>query len=359
MIRVFFVENQKKGNKNMSKIHLSIIQSTGTWLNESVTPQHSYPSISLLDPNGEILAKIDMTFEQFAQLLVSNSEVTCTLSRYRSRQDKIEAEKVEPPSSINDKMTERLGEYRKNLTDRIKELETDAYEMLNGTTKVNKKALEQLLHDIKTIRSHFASNENFAVQQAQEEAAQIQESMRTQLLIFLSSKGLDVSKEQIKMLEGNREDVLKLPGEKVEVAIEPFEKKQRIEKSIDDIQGIQGDLGATGLQGIQGSQGNMGSTGIQGNQGNQGSTGLQGMTLLELADNILQRLEFQETDKTGKTRLYCSQATSTNKHVLIKYVSYHSATHLTQLEAADYLKYLRTVETIKEFKQHYHYKKGV
>ena len=313
----------EKPKKQTSKISLSINQSTGTWLNEALLPQHRYPSIDILDPNGEILAKIDMTFEQFAQFLVSNSHVTCTLSRYRTRDDKLAAEEVEQPETVGDRMTKRLGEYRENVKDRMKELQTDIYEMINGSQKINKKTLEKLYSDIGTIRSHFVSNENFAVQQAQEETSEIQESMRTQLLTFLSGKGLDVSKNDIKMLEGNRENTLQLTGEKAEAKVEPFEKKQRVEKPIDD------------------------------------------MTCLELADNIheiFKKLETQETSKTKfedvkHTKLFSSIATATNKTVIVKYISYQKETSLTREEAAAYLKFLRTIGTLKEFKTHYWYNK--
>jgi len=207
-----------------AKIMMTMASSNGTWLHGSQLPQRRFIDIRLNDKEHKCIANVHMTLDQFVSFIVSNSEVTCTLNRYRGVDGKIEREIVEPPETVNDKMTNRMANVHGDLLKRIADAEKDVYEMVNGGKK-GAKQLRELLQDISVIKSHFDSNQHFVVQQAQEEVEDMQENMRAQIANAFA--GLNLSVDNIKQLEGQKEDVLKLTSEK---PIEPVEENYVMKK---------------------------------------------------------------------------------------------------------------------------------
>jgi len=311
------------GRKPTSKISLHIVSSTGEWLNGSDIPQRRFVEIRMNDAERKLVSRAAMTLDQFATFLVSNSETVCTLLDYRD-EAKLIHEEVEPPETVNDRMTKRMGDSHKELNSRIEDLEKDIYEMINGGKK-GEKQLEELYHNIKVIKSHYESNDTFVVEQVQEEVGKIQENMRAQILNVASGLGLNVNKEDIKALEGNREDLLKLSSgeKKSSVPVTTgYEKKLRKEKPLEE------------------------------------------MTLMEVANEMSLHLKYLEKQEKSdeergdsRTQLFMSSTSYSRKNVFVTYISFQGTTPLSLDEAKNYLKFLRTVKDIKDFKTHYWYNK--
>ena len=314
---------RERDRKETSKISLHMISSTGTWLNESDIPQRRYVEIRMNDPEGRLVGRAAMTLDQFATFLVSNSECVCTLVDYRDG-SKLLHEEVEVPETVMDRMTRRLGKSHKELLNRIEDLEKDVYEMVNGGSK-GKKKLEELLLSVRVVREHYSSNKTFTVQKAQEEVDKIQDNMRAQILNVASGLGMNVGEEDIKALEGNRENLLMLnPSEKDSVpVVSDYEKKKRDVKLLEE------------------------------------------MTAMEVADEISRRLIILSNQQKGdekmdgdeRVKLFMTSATPSKNNVHVKYISYQGHSSLTLREAKDYLKFLRGVDKIEDFKTHHWYKK--
>lgn len=302
-----------KNNQDTSHISLSIVSSNGTLLNGSQLPQRRFVHIEVKDPDDKVVAEINMTFDQFANFTSSNMATTCTLSHYRGLDGKLIEEIVEQPETVNDRMTNRLGKVHRELGEQISDIRKDVYEMINGGKK-GKKELDELLFNLKVLESHFGSNQKFVVKQAQEEVDAMQENMRTQ--ISNAFPQLNLSELDIKHLEGQKQDLLKLPSsEKVDSNSIGYVKKERSSKLIEN------------------------------------------MTSLELADNIhieLKRLEKQpEETKNEQRSLFHSMCVFTKGNINIGYISYQGTHNITQEQAKYYLTVLRAIENIKDFKQHY------
>lgn len=300
----------------MSKARLTRVTSTGTILKDCLHPQHYYLCLEIEDPEEKILCRMAMSYDQFVQLLVDSSTVTVTLERYRSM-DKLVEEEVEMPKSTHDKMIDRLGESHQSLLKRLEDTYQDVYEMVNGD-KPNKKKLVNLLHDIDVIKSHFLSNQSFVVKQASEEIEALQDNAKSQLSLFLASKGAQVNPTDLTpMLE--LPSMKKLPNY-TEPINDDYKLKEREQKSIED------------------------------------------MMPMEVADEIHEKFKIlekmQNTNVKEKTVLFHASAGATSAHVHVCYISYQSITKLPLNDAKNYLLFLRTINDIKEFKTHYWYKKN-
>lgn len=301
----------------MSKARLSRVSSTGAILKDCLHPQHYYLSLEIEDPDGKTLCRMAMSYDQFVQLLVDSSNTTVTLERYRSTSGNLIEEKVEQPQSTHDRMLDRMGETFQSLIKRLEDARRDVYEMVNGE-KPNKKRLTQLLQDIEIINSHLQSNTSFVVKQASEEINSLTENAKSQLSLFLASKGVDTSKLDLTPM-------LELPSVKAlpnytEPVQENYNLKEREQKSLDD------------------------------------------MTAMEVADEInkiLHKLEASQTKQKSesqddeKTKLFMANATHSQSCVHIRYISYQGTTRFNIDDAKKYLKFLRTVKSINDFKTHY------
>jgi hypothetical protein len=298
----------------MSKARLSRVSSNGTYLNDCLQAQHYYLSLEIDDPQGKILCRMSMSYDQFVQILTDACNTTVTLERYRDCEGNLIVEEVKKPESVRDRMIDRMGEVHESLSNRIKDLRKDLYEALNEG-KAGKKTLEQLLHSARVIEDNFESNAVFTVQQASEEIKSMQECAKSQLAIFLSEHGVnnvDISP----MLQQSDQKALPAPDQLP--VIEKYELKERVSKPIDD------------------------------------------MTALEVADAMtiqlkrIERLIKQEHD--GHAVLFWSGASVSKNGVSIRYISYQGTTRVELDEAKDYLKFLKTVTDISKFKAHWHYK---
>jgi hypothetical protein len=220
-------------------------------------------------------------------------------------------EEIKPPKTVRQRMKERLKESHSSIEKRLEDVKRDVYAMVNGE-KSGKKNLTQLLKDIEVIQSHYASNESFVVQQAEEELGAMQNNAAGQLGLFLQSHGTNVDKEDLcKMLSVGQP--LSIDDKSVAHVKDEYQLKQREEKSIEE------------------------------------------MTALEVADQIsflLKNLEQKQLTK-DKVILFNSSAIHLNNFVLIRYISYQGTTKISLEEAKEYLKFLLTVKDIKDFRSHF------
>ena len=188
--------------------------------------------------------------------------------------------------------------------------------MLNGVVKPGKKSLTELLNDIDTIQSHYASNESFSVHQAEEELSTMQDNAAGQLGMFLQTHGLEVAKEYIaKMIPaGVPEDRPKMISAPVTA---PYELKDRSQRAVDK------------------------------------------MTAMEVAEGINKILGHLEglCDGSDKAPLFHSNASEVHGNkISLSYISYQGISILTLEEGREYLKFLMTVKDLKDFRRHYHYR---
>ena len=163
-------ENEKS---RTSRIHMSMTQSSGCWLNGCLQKQRYYVSLEILDPNRKCVARAALSFEQASRMLLYNGEVECTLIRYRDEKGKVIKENVEPPETIHQRMSDRLEDTHASLEKRLIDIEKEVYGMVNGDVKRSKGAMKELLQEIRVVKSHLLANEAFVVQQAEEELGEM------------------------------------------------------------------------------------------------------------------------------------------------------------------------------------------
>ena len=300
-----------------STICMSMVHSSGTWLNGAMVPQQHYVSLTLEDPEGKIVARAALTFEQVTRALMYNGEVPCTLERYRGIDGQLIVEEVEKPKTVGTRMKERLGASRSELIKRIEDLYRDVYEIVNGGSH-GKTKMKDLLSQIDTIKSHFGSNDDFAVHQAQEELETMQTQVICQLGVFLHNQhGINLGQDALKKLFVVNDNLIEDKSASVPVpVVTGYIPKQREAKDIND------------------------------------------MTAMEVADQLdilFKKFEQAQPPSSGsplerECQLFMSNATVKGNKVAVRYISYQGTTELELDIAKEYLKYLSTAE---KFKKHY------
>jgi len=299
-----------KEEKPTSTICMTMVSSSGTWLNGAMVPQQHYVSLTLKDPEGRIVARAALTFEQVTRALMYNGEVPCTLERYRGIDGQSTEEKVEKPKTVGTRMKERLGASRSELLQRIADLRKDLYEIVNGAPH-GKAKMKDLLQQADTIKTHFGGNDDFVVRQAEEELGTMQTQVACQLGVFLQQQhGITSDPDTLKKLfVVNDNNLLENKSTPVPV-VTGYKAKQREAKDIDD------------------------------------------MTAMEVADQLsILFKKFEQAQPSHKEcDLFMSSASAHGNKVNVKYISYQGTTTLELHIAKAYLKYLLTAET---FKKHY------
>jgi hypothetical protein len=302
------------GGKETSHISMNICTSTGTWLNGCMQPQHYYVHMEIKDPNNKLVARIGLSYEQVARMMMSNGEVECTLIKYRGEDGKYVEEKVEPPKSVHQRMKERMGETQASLSKRLEDIRRDLYAMINGDMSRSKGKIEEILEAVKVVQSHYMGNETFVVKQAEEELGAMQNNAIGQMGIFLQSKfGLEAPADALKQLLPVIEE--KLLSTDAKPVDDNYDMKERLQKPIDE------------------------------------------MTAMQVADLISDKLRQIERmlPEDGKRipHLYQTNAQESHGKVIVCYVSYQGQIPLTLDEAKKYLKYLISVKKVSEFKTHW------
>lgn len=161
------------------------------------TLQHTIVSLEIQDPEGRLLAEVEMSSDQFLRLMIGNSNVDVTLARYRGDDGKLAEEVPEMPQTHRENLYERLEEYHKEDSKRTTGIIETLRAMINGHIKPNKNVLNDLLSQMETVASHRASNEAFAVRQAEEEVNAIENDLRGGLALMLTQITGDDRFEQI------------------------------------------------------------------------------------------------------------------------------------------------------------------
>ena len=297
--------------KSKSSVSMSLTSSSGSWLNGCLQPQHYFVSLTIDDPDGKNVVRVALSFEQAARMLLYNGTVECTLERYRNSEGELVAEDAERPETVHERMKNRLNETHDSLAKRLEDIRKDVYEMLNSG-KVGKSNLSELLNEIETIQSHYASNENFVVQQAEEELGSMQSNAAGQLGVFLQSHGANLKQEELIQMIPTGTAPLAIT-EKIEPVKDDYVMKTRPPKSIDD------------------------------------------MNAREIADiihDIFRKFESQQDENEKHHRLFKPNVFSRGNKTIIKYISYQCESILQLDEAKAYLKFLISINHIDQFKRH-------
>jgi len=286
-----------------SRVCMTLTSSNGTWLNGCLQKQHYYVSLTIYNPDREELVRVGLSFEQAARMLMYNGDVECTLERYRD-------------------VDGRMGKSHESLNKRLEDAKRDLYDMVNGNKPRGKKALQDLMHDIDVIQSHFKSNQTYVVQQAEEEVGHIQSNAVEQLGMFIESKGIDAPKDLLtKMIPVSNQPLL--TDEKVEAVDDDYELKERKGKKIID------------------------------------------MTSMEVGRALNYLLRYVEREQKSlpekKRQLFMAAAGELGKGgVSICYINYQGATKLSLDEAKQYLAHLASIskdELPVKFIRHWEYSK--
>lgn len=308
------IMTEKKSN---SRVCMNLTSSNGTWLNGCLQPQHYYVSLEITDPEGKQIARVALSYEQAARMLLYNGNVECTLERYRNSKGEMVKEEVEKPETVHERMKKRLQESQQSTLDRIKDIHRDLYEMLNGDAKRGKTQIQHLLHEIRTVQSNLEANQNYVLQQAEEELSDMQSNAAGQLGIFLQTKGVELQEDEAKKLLPISSAPL-LIGDTKPVEDE-YTLKKRESKPIDE------------------------------------------MTSMQVADVMrrrLKQLEAQQKDEDAEhTKLFWANASDHKDKVHVQYINYQGTSKLDLEEAKKYLKFLLSIKSINEFKTHYWYNK--
>jgi len=287
-----------------SKIIMTLVQSTGEYLNGCLQPQHFYVAIEISDPEDKTLCRIGLSYEQAAKMLMYNGKVDCTLLRYRNFEGKLISEKVLPPETVHERMKKRLNDTDETLKKRMLDMKKDLYDMINGNKKVGKNSLKDLLQQIDIIESHYGSNRDYVLQKSEEELGAMQDNLSGQLGLFLQAHGIEGIKESLNKLLPT--GVPALTDKRIDPVKDDYELKSRSEKAVED------------------------------------------MTSMEVADHISMLLSSFE--KIEANKLFHASALESKGKVSIRYMSFQSHSLLDLDVAKRYLKFLKTTD---KFKSHY------
>jgi regulator of replication initiation timing len=310
--------------KRTSTVYLRQVQATSrdVFLNDTLNGQNFYVEMEVKDPNDKLVCQIGMSYEQFVRIMLSSNNVPVTLLKYRNEDGELVKEEVEKPDSAKDALIKDLDETIGSVNDRISDLKKDIYELVNSGKSVGKKKMEDLLSQIEVIESHYNSNISFVTQEAVNRVGEVQDNVKTQLSIAMNNMINSNSFEPNdfkKLIEG--ESQISLPDYTIKPIIEYYKKKERAEKSIDD------------------------------------------MTNMELADNIsvlLKKFETLERIENGDSEhnlLYFAHAVTVLGGVGISNVSYHGCYTVLPERAKAYLKFLISISKFSEFKTYHDFDK--
>ena len=303
------------GGKNCSKVMMTLSQSTGTWLNGCLQPQHYYVLLKLNDPDGKLVAEVGLSYEQAARMLLYSGEVDCTLQKYRNREGVLVEEVVTPPETVRERMGKRLADVEGSLAQRLSDVQKDLYAMINGHVKPGKANLEEMRENIDTVLSNLSSNRDYVVQETEKELAAMQSNMAGQLGIFLQTRtGAELPAEALKQLLPVSDGPL-LIGENIDPVIDSYEPKERIPVPVED------------------------------------------MTAMEVADAISSRLRAIEKAQSNPAMLYIAHALHIRGKISIRYISYQVSSVIELDCAKKYLTFLMGIKKVSQFKTHHWYDK--
>jgi hypothetical protein len=147
------------------------------YLNGSAVPHQHYVRMSFDSPDGRDLLTVCMTFDQFASFLVSHSSTPCTYDDYWSLNDNCVrlTEVVKEPESINSRMSQRLNDRLDEMRKQVTDLQRQLDEQIASGKAMSKTRLAEIRKALDVFTSHFDSNRDFTIRQAQEEVSSIVE----------------------------------------------------------------------------------------------------------------------------------------------------------------------------------------
>lgn len=293
----------------MSKIRLSMVDSTGTYLNGCMQSQKRFVQITVDDENRKTQFQVAMSLDQLSRMLVSNMEVECTLMRYPAFEEGkvvLMSEKVEKPESVKSRMRRRMGEVRISYIERAKELKLRIADIVAGRERATKTAMREILQEMEVLENHYEANENYVVTRLEEEADHVLQNTASQLAL---------------MFKGVEDGIMALGAEKKPL----IEEKNEEPKSVAETHGhvLEAPPKREQLK-------------------------VEDMTMQEIArevTDLLRRLPDKENS------LFSPSAVSRIDGIGVTYVNYQSSQRLTKDEARKYLQYLRSGHPFKRHTQ--------
>lgn len=199
--------------KSKSSISLTITSGC-RYLNGSMAEHQHYVSIEVANPDGQKIARVALSPEQFASFLIGRSSVPCTLDHYWMIDDDTVAlrERVYNPDSILDRMRQRMGDSLKEQDSRLHAIIDSLEETVAAGKPLGKKSTEELIRSLKLAADHRVSGATFVIEQAMEEGSQLAETAAIRVLLAQGTgkegdvaKSLATSFGTLKLTGGNQE----------------------------------------------------------------------------------------------------------------------------------------------------------
>lgn len=163
-------------DRSKSSVHLTMA-SGQRFLNGSSVAHSNYVRLTVNSPDGRELVEVALTFDQFASMLVSSMETPCTVDTYWSVTDRCVRlqEVVKPPESVGARMRQRLDTRLDDMRTKLQNMEAELDAQIASGKPMTKTKLQELRKAISIYASHYDSNRDFTVLQAQEEVSSIVE----------------------------------------------------------------------------------------------------------------------------------------------------------------------------------------
>jgi len=164
-------------DRSRSTMSISVASGTSRYLNSSAVKHNNWVLMDLTAPDGRRYGRLEMSYDQLASALVSNSPVPITWSDFWdvNEDSVLLTEVVHPPERIDQRMEQRLRDTiggLKKITDRIRDR---VNARVDAGKSMPKTELQEVIRDIDTVESFLKANTDFVVGQALEETTSIVE----------------------------------------------------------------------------------------------------------------------------------------------------------------------------------------
>ncbi len=170
-----YSERDYMGWSSVNRCSARLSVSSGlTALNGSLRTHSRFPSMTITDEHGREIVDLWLSFEQLAELLVSNGTTPVTVTSFFDRDGMRQDQRVPDPVSISRRVQER-----------VKRSAQDAHGWIHGAikmldkAKMGKKARAEIIDKLELAIRDTGGLGAFAAQQAMEEVSMVGESMLT------------------------------------------------------------------------------------------------------------------------------------------------------------------------------------
>lgn len=174
------------GAHHGSQAVITNIHGEGLCLNGSLMRHRNAICLEICDPEGFPFVRMQMTGEQLARLLTTNTHVDVTLEQYRDADGKIVKEFVPDPLDVRERMEVRFAKRDAEIMNQLTGIEE---QLADG--KMGKRKAKILMDELDTVKRNLVANRDFTVQQGVEEVEEIAETVITQVTAAANTLGID------------------------------------------------------------------------------------------------------------------------------------------------------------------------